>query len=615
MLSRSKASLLTISALFLLNVLVFAQTLSHPFVAYDDGQYVFENNQVRAGLTGPSVAWAWTSTTLGYYPLTWMSHMSDVQLYGLNAGGHHASALVLHILSTFVLFFALRSLTGDWMRSAVVAALFAIHPMRVESVAWISERKDTLSTLFGLLALAAYPKFARERSLRHGVLIALALAASLLSKQMLMTLPFVFLLLDYWPLGRRDWSRAIVEKLPFFALTIAAVTIAFAGQHQLNAVQSTEAVPMATRIGTAMVAYTAYLGKLFWPAKMAAYYPYSPPGSGAVAVAALVVLAITAAAIALRRKAPYLLVGWLWFLGTLVPVIGIIQIGSQFMADRYTYFPFIGLFIAIVWGAADLVRDRRAAAAVALTLILILTPLAFRQTRYWRSNEALFEHALAVTGPNPSMEYSLSQSVALTDPDKSLVHSRRGLEILDPKISSSTQRAQFYVTIGNALVVKAQREAQNASAGDWLTEADTSYRRAIEIDPEGTGNARRNLQLIQQMTSPPPRPPPPIGSAAAKDAQMSELFDRGLNFLNARDLAHAIATFQQAVDLEPAAVDARMYLGIALVQARRNAEAVTHFEAARKFDAARANEYITKALRMQPDPRNLDTLIEQLKAN
>lgn len=606
-----------LAALFLLNVLVFAQALSHPFVAYDDGQYVFENDQVRAGLTGSSVAWAWTSTSLGYYPLTWMSHMLDVQLFGLKAGGHHGTAVLLHILSTWILFFALRRLTGSALRSAVVAALFAIHPAHVESVAWVSERKDTLSTFFGMLALLAYAKYARERSLRQGVFVALALAASLLSKQMLMTLPFVFLLLDYWPLGRRDWGRAVTEKLPFFALTIAAVTIAFVGQSELKAMQSTEAVPMGARIGNAIVAYAAYVGKLVWPVKLSALYPFEPPAGGAVALGALVLLAITAAAFVLRRKAPYLIVGWLWFLGTLVPVIGIIQIGVQSMADRYTYFPFIGLFIALVWGIGDLVREKQTLAVVTAALLLILTALAWRQTRYWRSNEALFEHAIAVTGPNPGMEYSLGQTLALTNPDKSLVHSRRGLELANKDIISPRQHAQFYVSIGSALIVKAQRERDNPSAGQWLQEASAALERAIQIDPEGTGNARRNLDLIRSMTTTAAATTatPADAAAAAKNAQMSEIFKRGLNFLNSGDIANAVKTFQEGVELDPNAVDARMYLAIALVQARRNAEAVTQFETARKLDPVKANQYITKALRMEPDPRNLDMLIDRLKMN
>ena len=583
----SRKAVLILTGLVLLNIVVFGQTLGYSFINYDDGQYVFENDVVKSGLNGRSVAWAWSSASLGYHPLTWMSHMLDVQLYGLHPGGHHATAILLHILATLFLFIALRRMTGATMESGVVAALFAIHPMHVESVAWVSERKDTLSIFFGMLALAAYP--------HRMLMVALAMAASLLSKQMLLTLPFLLLLLDYWPLARRDSRRAVLEKLPLFALTIGAVAVAFAGQIQMNAVQTS--IPLGTRIGNAIVAYAGYLGKLVWPVRLSVLYPFTPPSFGRVFLCTLLLLAITAAAVVLRKRAPYLIVGWLWFLGTLVPVIGIVQLGAQSMADRYTYFPYIGLFIALVWSV-----PRRVLVPVSAVIILLLAARAWHQTRYWKSSEALFAHAIAVTGPNPLMEYSLGQALNLTEPDRSLVHIRRAMELADRELTSPRQFAQFHAGIGSALMTKAVKDPSNPSAAQWRMEAAAEFQRAIEIDPHGAANARRNLERLGKPAD-----------AAARNARMNEYFRNGLNSLNSGNISDAVRTFQEAVAFEPNAVDARIYLALALMQGGRNPEAIEQLETAKRLDAKKANDYITKGLSMPPG-ENLDMVIGNLRS-
>ena len=599
----TRKTALVLAALVALNLIVFAQTLGHQFVNYDDGQYVFENPHVKKGLTGESIRWALTSTELGYYPLTWLSHMLDVELFDLNPRAHHATAVLLHILSTVVLYFALRRLTGSDLRSAVVAALFAIHPMHVESVAWVSERKDTLSTLFGMLALAAYPQ--------RKIVVALAFAASLASKQMLVTLPFVLLLIDFWPLRRRDWKRAVIEKIPLFALTIAGAVLAVIGQRQLEAMQTTEVVSMSDRLQNALFAYAAYVGKLLWPANLAVLYPFEPVSGGEAAIGLVVVAALVALAVfAARRGYRPLFTGIFWFLGTLVPVIGIVHIGAHSMADRYTYFPYIGLFIALVWGLSDLADRLKlpegAPAIVAALAIAVCTAVAWKQTTYWRNSETLFTRTIAVTGPNAIMEYSLGQSLQLTEPDRALTHLRCAIEIVGGTRNPFV--AQFHTGVGTALLMKARSERDATAAVKLIDEAAAAYNRAIEIDPAGSGNARRNLALAAEMKRQ-VRP----AETAAEDAQISALFDSGLRSLAANDFEAAIATFRRAMDLDPAAVDARIYLALTFMRAQRNAEALQQLEEARQLDPERANRYVTRALRMPEGANNLDALIARLR--
>lgn len=570
-------------ALLLLNLVVFAQTLGFPFISYDDAQFVFQNRHVQSG----DVAWAWKSAELGYYPLTWLSHMLDVALFGLDAGGHHATSLLLHIASTSLLFVALRRLTGSVIRSAVVAALFAIHPMHVESVAWVAERRDTLSTLFAILALFFYAS-------RRMIAVALALLASLLAKQMYVTLPFVLLLLDWWPLERRDWKRAVLEKWPLYLLALGGAAVAYFGQASLGAVASTETIPFTTRVGNAIVSYVDYLFKLFWPVNLAVLYPFAPRPLAQVLGALLLLIAITGFAIALRRKAPQFLFGWLWFLGTLVPVIGFITIGIQSIADRYTYFSYLGLFIAIIWSVPQNALKPAAAAAV-----LVLAVLAWNQTRYWRSSETLFAHAIEVTGSNPMMEYCLAQTINLTDPDQSLAHVRRALELGSERIVGRALYAQFHVAAGNALMLIAHRDKKS----ELLAEAETEFHRALALDHgTATANARKNLEEIQKMRAAMPSASP-----------LNALFNRAMLDLKTGNTADALAALQQAVATDPNAIDARIYLALAFVQAQRKNDAIAQLEAAKRIDPARANEYLTNGLRLPPGPQNLDMLIARLK--
>lgn len=549
------------------------------------------------GLNASSIKWAWTSAQIGYYPLTWMSHMLDVSIFGMNAGGHLATALVLHVANSCILFFALLRMTGATVPSAFVAALFALHPMHVESVAWVSERKDTLSTFFGMIALLLY---ARPRTIAREVGVAIAFAASLLAKQMLITLPFLLLLLDYWPLRRRV---KIVEKLPLFAIAGAGAAIAILGQRNLNALQSTSVLPMRDRIANALVAYAAYIGKLIWPVNLAPMYPLTPANYTAAFFALALLVIITILALSLRKRAPYLIAGWLWFLGTLVPVIGIVQIGAASMADRYTYFPSIGLFIAIVWSVAALFPARVAALA-GVVIVAIFAALAAIQTSHWKNTDTLFTHTLAVTGPNPVGEYILGQSIETDDPDRAIVHLRRAIDLTEaalratPDAPKPDQYAQSYVGIGTALLTKASATNDASEKARLATEAEQQYATALQIDPNAD-NAKRNLALARKLI---PQLDP------------DRFIDAGVAFAQQKKYPEAIAEYRKAVAAAPALVGPHVYLGIGFAQAGQNAEAITELRAAKKIDAARANRFVTGILRLQQSPDNLDRLLLQLGA-
>jgi tetratricopeptide (TPR) repeat protein len=420
--------------------LAYWAVLGNGFVYYDDPVYVTENRWVLAGLTWDSLWQAWTTEHGGnWHPLTGMSHMLDCQLFGRAPSGHHATSLLLHVANTILVWLLLGRMTGSTWRSALVAALFGLHPLHVESVAWVSERKDVLSTLFWLLATLAYAGYVRAPGRARLALVAVALAVGLAAKQMLVTLPLTLLLLDYWPLGRLTTGRAlwplIREKIPLLLIAAAACVVTLVVQSRVGAVKPLAMVPFGARVENAIVAYVAYLWKMVWPRWLAVLYPH--PLSGLplweVAASGLLLVLVTAVAIRERVRRPYLLVGWLWYLGTLVPVIGLVQIGDLAMADRYTYVPLIGIFIAIAWalpapGGAPLSRFL-VPGAVGLALIACLL-LTRRQVGFWRDSISLYEHALAVREDNPTMHGNLSAALQLAGRgDEAKAHALRCIEL------------------------------------------------------------------------------------------------------------------------------------------------------------------------------------------
>ncbi|HEY0512079.1 MAG TPA: hypothetical protein VGH73_09255 [Thermoanaerobaculia bacterium] len=405
------------AALTLLTLTACLPTLHNGFVNLDDGLYVTGNRWVRMGITRAGLAWALTANVgNNWHPLTLLSHMLDCQLFGLDPAGHHATSLLLHLANVLLLFAALRRMTGAVWRSAAVAALFAVHPTHVESVAWVAERKDVLSALFWILAMAAYERYARRPSLGRYLPVALAMALGLAAKPMLVTLPFALLLLDVWPLERLSlgWKRLAAEKLPLLALSAASSLITL--RYQRTSLAPLDALPWGLRLANAAVSYAAYLGKTLLPRHLAVFYPLPieiPAWKTAAATALLA--AITALALWKARRAPWLLVGWLWFLGTLVPVIGLVQVGRQAMADRYLYIPSIGLFLAIVWGiweVAELGAKRRAVLATAsAAAILALAVETWAQAGTWRDSVALYRHALSVTRDNYVAHVGLAKAL------------------------------------------------------------------------------------------------------------------------------------------------------------------------------------------------------------
>jgi tetratricopeptide (TPR) repeat protein len=405
---------------------VFGQAIHFPFVNYDDAAYTSENPIIVRGLSSDGIVWAFTHTQSGnWHPLTVISHMLDCSLFGLNAGAHHLINVSFHTLTVLAFFFALRALTGSLWRSALVAAIFAIHPLRAESVVWIAERKDVLSGFFFALTLGTYAWYVQRPSLGRYLTISILFACGLMAKPMLVTTPVILLLMDYWPLGRArtshitchtsqqlSWSKLIVEKIPLFAIAVASSISTLIAQRP--ALGSFEQLPLSLRIDNAVLAYLTYLRQMFWPAKLAVFYPISDnaPPMWQLFLAVALLVAITAFAFLLRQKRPYLIVGWLWYLVMLVPVIGIVQVGLQSHADRYTYLPQIGLYLMIVWGVSDLVANwqfRNQIATAAAVVALVAFSLAARaQVSYWRDSEILWNYTITVTKDNYFAHASLA---------------------------------------------------------------------------------------------------------------------------------------------------------------------------------------------------------------
>ncbi len=407
---------LVIMGLSILILSVYWQVGDYSFIGLDDDFYVFKNPYVQRGLVKEGVAWAFTTFYSGiWHPLTWLSHMSDVQLFGLDAGWHHRMNVLYHLFNTGLLFIVLWQMTGGLWRSAFVAALFGVHPLHVESVAWVAERKDVLSTLFWILTMGAYLRYTRRPCVKRYLSVLVFFAIGLMCKPMLITLPFVLLLLDWWPLRRlgqgtlsvREVSRAVWEKIPLLSLSAAASLIAFLAQAHASAVIPLEHSSIGLRISNAFVSYVAYLWKMVWPSSLVVFYPHPASIQGSIPMwkmtgAILLLGGFFLIVLWQRYRRPYLAVGWLWYLGTLVPVIGLVQIGAQAMADRYTYVPLLGIFIAVAWAIPAVVsgRFRWFVLGVWGGLIVALSVAAWNQAGYWRNSVTLFSRAVAVTSHN-----------------------------------------------------------------------------------------------------------------------------------------------------------------------------------------------------------------------
>ena len=469
---------LIISLLLIMVILIaYWQVKDFDFISFDDKLYVTENHNVRTGLTVKSIVWAFTTFhASNWHPLTWLSHMLDCELYGLNPMGHHWTNLQLHIANTLLLFFIFQYMTGALWRSAFVTALFALHPLHVESVAWVAERKDLLSTFFGMLVLLTYCRYAKKPSLGRYLPIVLFLSLGLMAKPMLVTLPFLLLLLDFWPLGRlrlATASRLVMEKIPLFVPIVISSCLTFMAQQSSGAVKSLETFSLKVRIANAFVSYANYAVKAIWPHNLTVFYPH--PGNALslwqVFGSILLVVGISFMAIRSFKKYPYIAVGWFWYLGTLVPVIGFIQVGQQAMADRYTYIPLTGLFIILAWGFSDLLAGRRYRkiylGMFAVIILSAFTAMTFIQASHWENGITIFENAVKVTGNSFLAHNNLGAALLEKGrPDQAVLHIKKAL-IIEPGC-----KAALY-NLGAALFAQGK-----------LDEAVSHYNDVLKIDPE-----------------------------------------------------------------------------------------------------------------------------------
>ena len=542
---------------------VFGQTLRHDFVNYDDVAYVTENPIVQKGLTWEGVRWALTFGEIGHWhPLTWISHMLDCQLFGLDAGGHHLTSVMFHAATAVLLFLVLRQMTGYLWRSAFVAAAFAIHPLRAESVAWVSERKDVLAGFFFVLTLGAYARYAQRPSLARYAAVLLAFALGLLCKNTLVTLPFVLLLLDYWPLrrtaptsGPQRWRSLVEEKVPLLMLTIASC---IATALVPETVPDIHRWSFAVRLENAVLSYVTYLGQAIYPAGLACCYPgpSGPLSLGKVVGALLLLLGFSGAAFATRKRYPCLTVGWLWYLGMLVPAIGLVQISYYAHADRYTYLPQIGLFFALTWLAADLSAGwpmrRWVLGGMAAIILPVLVMAARLQASYWRNTETLWAHALACNPANDVAHFDLG--TYLLDRgrvDEAIGHLRQAVAL-------APNDDEFHGNLGVALSKKGR-----------VDEAALQYEEVLRIKPDDP-IAHQNLGNI--------------------------LLGQGKS-------GEALVHFQKAVASRPTYVEAWVNLGSACLQQGRAKEAVAHFRRALAIDPKNvdAQNNLAWALATSPD--------------
>jgi len=539
---------------------VYWQVRNYSFVNYDDRQYVTQNHYVQAGLTLESIKWSFTAIhASNWHPLTWLSHMLDCQIYEMNPGHHHMTNVLLHILNTLLLFLVFKRMTGKLWQSGFVAALFALHPLHVESVAWVAERKDLLSTFFWMLTLWSYVRYVERSDFNRYLPVLFFFILGLMAKPMLVTLPFVLLLLDYWPLrrfelGSRDENNSqqrrfnfglICEKMPLFFLSAVSSVVTYIVQESSGAVNSLAVIPFHIRIANATVSYASYIGKMIWPHNLAVFYPYPESiVSWKITGAGLLLGVISVIVCQMVRTKPYFAVGWLWYIGSLVPVIGIVQAGVQKMADRYTYVPLIGLFIIIAWGVPDiLVRWRHKKIILAISTTFVLSAFmicTWFQVKNWQNSITLFEHALDVTVDNSIAHINLGEALAGQGKiDAAVRHYYEALRI-KPNLAAP------HLNLGVAL-----------KEGGKLSEAINHFSKVLGLKSD----------------------------CAEVHYELGDTLDRK------GDFASAIEHYLEAVRIKPDY--AKVYNNLGVIQARQNKdkEAIAHFYKAIQIDSAYAGAY------------------------
>jgi tetratricopeptide (TPR) repeat protein len=592
----TRANLIVSLLLVLATVATYWQVAGLDFINFDDPDYVTANPRVQTGLTAENLHWAFTSYhSSNWHPLTWISHMLDWQLFGANASGHHLVNLAIHVINVLLLFATLKTFTGALWRSAMVAALFALHPLHVESVAWVSERKDVLATCFGLLTLIAYGGYCRSTATTRAracyTAALLCFALGLMCKPMLVTWPFVLLLLDFWPLGRiptrngrwkmedgKTLLTIAVEKLPFFGLTLAAIVVTLAVQGDSGATVPLSALPLEMRLAQMPIAYLRYLGKTFWPENLAVFYPYLnfSWGSPVVLGAAAVLIGLTVLVFWQRGPRPYVFSGWCLFLGTLVPVIGLVQVGRQAIADRYTYIPHIGLFAALVWLAEELATrfqlPKAVRVSVAVVLLAVLAVLTHRQLGFWKSTETLARHTIEATTGNYIAHAQLAGA-----------------------LEASGRTAEAMAECENSLKIRPDfAEAHNLMAGiltkqGKLDEAEARFRESARCDPNYPDPLCGLADLLIK------RGRPAEAEQASRDAlriaplHLGAMFTLAQALHNQNKLDEAVAAYQRLNSFKPDLFSGHRGLGSVLAMKGNTSAAIQEFQVAAQLQATNAD--------------------------
>ena len=576
-------------------VVAYMPAIHSDFVGFDDELYVTENKQVQEGLSSESLKWAFTTFhSANWHPITWLSHMLDCELYGLNPAGHHWTQVEFHIVNTVLLFFILFKMTGALFKSAFVAALFALHPLHVESVAWVSERKDLLSTFFGLMMIFAYHRYVKTSDFKNYLLIIVFLSLGLMAKPMLVTFPFVLLLLDFWPLERfqykknenddlsqpgrtvyvgfKGFMRLVLEKIPLFIPVVISSILTFLAQKSEGAVKTLGALSLKTRIANALVSYVSYVSKAIWPSKLAVFYPH--PGNAlsgwTIIGAALLISAAILLSIRTFKKYPYIAVGLFWYLGTLVPVIGLVQVGGQAMADRYTYIPLIGLFIIVAWGVSDLFKKwQHKKNFLGVSIMIILSALAwktFHQLGYWKNGIVLFENAVSVTENNYLAHNNLGTAYGPVDLDKAIYHYKAALKIKPDYVTA-------FFNLGIVMEKKGKTD-----------EAIANYLEALRINPNYL-EVYNNLGVVLFKKGDYEGAALYFNKALKINPQKTDARNNIANVLFAQGkVDEAVLHYKEAIRIDPKHSNAHYNLGNILLKQGKTKEAFTHFSEAIKIN-------------------------------
>ena len=548
------------AALVVVTVATYAPVWRFAFVALDDPQYVYANPNIAGGLSAQVVAWAMTTgREANWHPVTWLSHAMDISLFGLNSGAHHVVNLCIHLASTLLVFLVLRRMTGSIGASAFVAALFGVHPLHVESVAWVAERKDVLSALFFLLTVWAYIRYVDRPGPARYALMVVFLALGLMAKPMLVTVPMVLLLLDYWPLRRqKPWASLIVDKLPLLGLVVASSIVTFFAQKHGGAVKSLESMPFGLRLGNAAVAYIDYLRTTVWPVNLGVFYPFpSELSAGIVAASTVALAALTIGAIWFARRVPAVTVGWLWFLGMLVPVIGLVQIGGQARADRYMYLPLIGLSMAVAWGVLAMAKTRtlrRLMAAVGAVVVAASAVVAHAQVQFWKDTVTLWSHTAQVTegSKNFGVYFGLAEYLRANG------RAAESIPVYEASIARNGAYLDARLGLARALIDIGQNEKAIPALQD-----------VVAMKPDLV-ESRMSLGLLLDEAG---RLPEAIAQFAEAvrlkpdDPQMRNDYAQVLAQNN--QFAEAAQQWQEVVRAEPTFTEAHLKLGVALLRLNR----------------------------------------------